>query len=95
MAIRFRKSFKVAPGVRVNVSKSGMSTSIGRKGLTTNLSKKGTRLTAGIPGTGLSASKLYPNASNKQAEGAGLGFGGWLIVILIAVTAVAWLVLRS
>ncbi|WP_225024380.1 DUF4236 domain-containing protein [Pseudomonas aeruginosa] len=41
MAIRFRKSFRVAPGIRVNVSKSGVSTSIGKKGLTANLSKKG------------------------------------------------------
>lgn len=59
MALRFRKSFKIAPGVRVNLSKSGISTSVGKKGLTANLSKRGTRVTAGIPGTGLSASKLY------------------------------------
>ena len=68
MAIRFRKSFKVAPGIRVNVSKSGMSTSIGKKGLTANLSKKGTRVTAGIPGTGLSASKLYAKGGGQKAE---------------------------
>ncbi|MDD2092427.1 DUF4236 domain-containing protein [Pseudomonas guariconensis] len=59
MALRFRKSFKVAPGVRINLSKSGVSTSVGKKGLTANLSKRGTRVTAGVPGTGLSASKLY------------------------------------
>ena len=94
MAIRFRKSFNVAPGVRVNVSKSGVSASIGKSGLTTNLSKKGTRVTAGIPGTGLSTSKLYPKAKGKQPETAKLGFGGWLILILIVITAAAWLILR-
>ncbi|MFP7851565.1 DUF4236 domain-containing protein [Pseudomonas aeruginosa] len=34
MAIRFRKSIKVAPGVRLNISKSGVSTSVGGKGFT-------------------------------------------------------------
>ncbi len=65
MALRFRKSFKVAPGVRINLSKSGISTSVGKKGMTANLSKRGTRLTAGIPGTGLSASKLYSGGKKK------------------------------
>ncbi|MCF8576947.1 DUF4236 domain-containing protein [Pseudomonas aeruginosa] len=32
MAIRFRKSIKVVPGVRLNISKSGVSTSVGGKG---------------------------------------------------------------
>ncbi|MFC5431475.1 DUF4236 domain-containing protein [Paraburkholderia denitrificans] len=46
----FRRSIKIAPGIRVNVSKSGISTSIGGKGLTYNT--RG-RVTAGIPGTGI------------------------------------------
>lgn len=59
MAFRFRKSVKIGPGIRLNFSKSGVSTSIGRRGATVNLSKRGTRVTAGLPGTGISASKLY------------------------------------
>ncbi|WP_312141156.1 DUF4236 domain-containing protein [Stutzerimonas nitrititolerans] len=66
MAIRFRKSIKIAPGVRLNVSKSGLSTSIGGKGATVNVSKRGTRVTAGIPGTGLSASQLYKSSAKKR-----------------------------
>ncbi|APR37239.1 DUF4236 domain-containing protein [Paraburkholderia sp. SOS3] len=46
----FRKSIKIAPGLRVNLSKSGISTSIGGKGLTYNT--RG-RVTASIPGTGI------------------------------------------
>lgn len=46
----FRKSIKIAPGVRLNVSKSGVSTSIGGKGFTYNT--RG-RVTASIPGTGI------------------------------------------
>lgn len=57
MAFRFQKRIKIAPGVRLNVSKSGVSTSLGGSGGTVNLSSKGVRTTAGIPGTGLSWSK--------------------------------------
>ncbi|BBV97900.1 DUF4236 domain-containing protein [Pseudomonas monteilii] len=67
MAIRFRKSIKIAPGIRLNVSKGGVSTSIGGRGATVNISKKGTRVTAGIPGSGLSASHLFKSA-NRQGK---------------------------
>lgn len=66
MAFRFRKSFKVAPGMRINLSKSGVSTSVGGKGITVNLSKRGTRVTTSLPGTGLSSSKLY---RTQKAQG--------------------------
>nr|WP_314872213.1 DUF4236 domain-containing protein [uncultured Pseudomonas sp.] len=70
MALRFRKSFKIAPGVRINLSKSGLSTSVGGKGVTANLSKRGTRVTGGIPGSGLSASKLYNSARKETLQAA-------------------------
>lgn len=52
--MRFRKSIKVAPGVRLNLSKSGVSTTIGGRGLSVNTGRKGTYLNTSIPGTGLS-----------------------------------------
>ena len=54
MGFRFRRSLRVAPGVRLNFSKSGVSTSIGRRGATLNISSKGARTTVGLPGTGMS-----------------------------------------
>ena len=54
MGFRFRRSFKVAPGFRLNLSKSGVSTSVGRRGLWFTIGPRGTRTTVGIPGTGLS-----------------------------------------
>ncbi|MBV1896222.1 MAG: DUF4236 domain-containing protein [Rhodobacteraceae bacterium] len=57
MAFRFQKRIKIAPGVRLNVSKSGVSTSLGGRGGTVNLSTKGVRTTVGIPGTGMSWSR--------------------------------------
>jgi len=50
MGWSFRKSVKIAPGIRVNFSKSGVSTSIGVKGVTYNTRD---RVTASIPGTGV------------------------------------------
>ncbi|MBR0513622.1 MAG: DUF4236 domain-containing protein [Clostridia bacterium] len=48
MGMRFRRSVKIMPGVRINFSKSGMSTTIGPKGASVNIGKKGTYLNTGI-----------------------------------------------
>lgn len=53
MAWSFRKRIKIAPGVNINLSKSGISTSIGPKGAKVTIGPKGTYLHTGIPGTGL------------------------------------------
>lgn len=52
--VRFRKTVGVAPGVKVNLSKTGVSTSLGGHGATVNLGTKTRSVTLGIPGTGLS-----------------------------------------
>jgi hypothetical protein len=54
MGFRFRRSVRVLPGVRLNISKSGVSTSVGRRGATLNISEGGTKTTIGLPGSGLS-----------------------------------------
>jgi hypothetical protein len=54
MGWRYRKSFKLLPGVRVNVSSRGVSTTIGGKALSVNVGSRGTFLNAGIPGSGFS-----------------------------------------
>lgn len=51
MGFRYRKSVKLAPRVRLNFSKHGMSASIGGGGLTYNTRGK---ITIGIPGSGVS-----------------------------------------
>ncbi len=65
MGFRYRKQIKIAPGVKLNISKSGISTSVGGPGATVNFSKRGTRTTFGIPGTGLSYSKNIPRRKRK------------------------------
>ena len=51
---RWRKRIRLAPGVRLNLSRRGPSLSIGRSGYTDTYSRRGIRTTVGIPGTGLS-----------------------------------------
>jgi len=53
MGFRFRTSVKLAPGLRLNFSKSGVSTSVGVRGARVNFSKRGIYQTIGIPGTGM------------------------------------------
>ena len=66
LGVRYRKSIQIVPGVKLNISKSGISTSIGKPGATVNLSSRGTRVTTGLPGTGLSYSTYIRRASTRR-----------------------------
>lgn len=69
MGFRFHKSFKVAPGVRLNISKKKVSTTIGPRGAKLTIGSSGTRFTTSIPGTGISYSKkLDSKQTNIVAE---------------------------
>lgn len=52
MAFRFFRRKKIAPGVSLNLSKSGASLSFGPRGAKVTVGPKGVRRTVGIPGTG-------------------------------------------
>lgn len=68
MGLRYRKQIKVAPGVKLNVSKSGISTSVGKRGATMNFSGRGTKATVGIPGSGISYSKQISSKKRRAAD---------------------------
>lgn len=72
MPVRIRKSFNLFPGVKVNMSKGGMSITVGRKGFHLNFSKRGVRQTVGLPGSGISESsyilKNKADDDKKEAE---------------------------
>lgn len=58
MGLSFRKSITILPGVKVNLSKSGVSLSAGIGGLHGSINTKGqVRGTASIPGTGVRYTK--------------------------------------
>ena len=66
MGFKFRKRIKIAPGININLSKSGISTSIGKPGATINIGKKGVKATVGVPGSGFSYSQ---NLSKSSSQG--------------------------
>ena len=51
---RFRRSFKILPGVRWNIGKKSSSVSLGGRGFHYTIGSAGQRTTVGLPGTGLS-----------------------------------------
>jgi len=58
MPFRFRRTFKILPGVKINVSKSGMSVTVGPKGYHLTFGKQGVRQTIDFPGAGLSHTSI-------------------------------------
>jgi predicted negative regulator of RcsB-dependent stress response len=67
MGFQARKSFKVMPGVRMTVSKRGVSTSAGVRGARVTRTSSGriTR-TLGAPGTGISHTKTLSGSRSAQ-----------------------------
>lgn len=79
MGFRFRRSVKIAPGVKLNFGKKSTSVSFGGKGARYTVSSTGRKTaTVGIPGTGISYSAT--ESSNSAAAGkstsGGSGSGG-------------------
>jgi hypothetical protein len=69
MPIRFHRQFTLFPGVKVNVSKTGMSITLGGKGFHLNLSKRGVMQTTNLPGKGLShRSYILKNEGDNESK---------------------------
>ena len=68
MGFRWRKSFNVIPGVRINLSTSGVTTTVGGKYGRVNLSKKGASVGASIPNTGISYNKRLSGTKSRLAS---------------------------
>ena len=86
MALRFRKTIKIAPGIRLNISKTGISTSIGPKGATVNMRGGKRKLTTGIPGTGLSQQHNLSDSGNSR------GSTGLVWVAIIFMVIIGWVI---
>lgn len=69
MGIRFRKSVKIAPGVKLNMGKKSVGVSVGGKhgGVSFN-SKTGTRARISAPGTGLSYSTSLSSGKKRNLK---------------------------
>ncbi|MCM3758515.1 DUF4236 domain-containing protein [Sporosarcina aquimarina] len=67
MGFRFQKRIKIAPGVRLNINKSGVSTSLGRRGASVTVGKRVVRANVGIPGTGISYSEQLTSKRPRRS----------------------------
>ena len=80
MATYIRKSIKILPWVKLNISKTGPSLSIGPRGAKLNISKKGVYINSSILGTGV-YNKTKLSTSFLWALGVAavtIGLGYWL-----------------
>jgi hypothetical protein len=84
MPFRLRRSFRLAPGVRLNIGKGGVSTSVGGRGEHVTVGHGRTRTTVGVPGTGLS----YTSTTRRRP--AHVTFGSWLFGVAVAAGVMWW-----
>ena len=74
MTVRFRRSMKIAPGIRINFNTHSTSLSLGPRGAHYTMNSNGRRtVSAGIPGTGLYAYETVrpkrPSTSTRSKAG--------------------------
>jgi Protein of unknown function (DUF4236) len=105
MGFRFYRRLRLFPGVRLNFSKSGVSTSIGGRGhWITFGGKRAPTVTLGVPGTGLRYTQQLGNHSHVDPSAAVVPPAApsrlarivravlWLTVLAIAAVLVARLI---
>lgn len=69
MGIRFRRSIKIAPGLKLNLNKKSVSLTAGKRGAHFTVNSKGKRTTSvGIPGTGLSYVKTSDSSASAKKK---------------------------
>lgn len=74
MGIRFRKRIRLAPGLHLNLSSSGLSLSAGPRGASMTFGgRRGTYMNAGIPGTGLYMRERVGAATSRASSRASSG----------------------
>jgi hypothetical protein len=71
MPTRFRRTIKIFPGVRANISKGGVSFSLGKPGFTINVGKHGIRRTVGLPGSGVSNTEFIGKDDKDENDDKG------------------------
>ena len=101
MPLRFRRTMKVAPGMRLNLTKTGVSARIGTRGVGITTGTSGTTVSAGLPGSGVHVSKkLKKNAAQSHVAASntgsepktkGMGFLGWLSILVIML-CIIWII---
>ena len=89
MSFRFQRRIKILPGLRLNVSKTGISWTVGTRGA--SVTARDGKLTGnvGLPGTGLSYRKRLdlpdsePDAEYPQTPHQPSGTPSWILLAIV------------
>ena|SRR5579872_6605699 len=96
MSLRFRRSVRILPGVRLNLGLHGAGVSVGSRGLHVGMNRRGMYSSVGIPGTGIYAVHHVRKGEHASVAGSAGGFVvGLLIVIALIVVVQVCLVLLA
>lgn len=67
MAFKFRRTLKIAPGLRLNLTHRGVSARVGPKGAGYTVNANGQQhISAGVPGSGIHVSKQVAPARTRK-----------------------------
>lgn len=86
MGLRFRKRISLAPGLRLNLSGSGLSLTAGPQGASMNFGSRGNYLNTGIPGSGLYMRDRV-GAASRSAESSSSRSGSSSDTVKMSITA--------
>ena len=92
MGFRFQRRIRIAPGVRLNLSKSGIGGSVGRTGLRLGLDAKRRKyFSVGLPGTGLSYRTFFGRPVTPRT----LRKVGWVLIAAVSLGLLVILEIRK
>jgi hypothetical protein len=69
MGWRFRRTVKIFPGMRMNITQRGVSFTTGMRGAHVTAGKRGLSGSIGIPGTGLSYNTRFGGGRSRSRSG--------------------------
>jgi len=89
MSFRFQRRIKILPGLRLNVSKTGISLTVGTRGASVNARDGKLTGNVGLPGTGLSYRKRLdlsdsdPTIQDPQTPHQPSSTPSWLLLAIV------------
>lgn len=99
-SVRFFRRVQIAPGIRLNLSRSGPSLSLGVRGAHLTMGRRGLTRTVGLPGTGvfytshsghhtgLHTAAAFTPAAGRSAPARPAAAGCLLVLAVVVVLAV-------
>mgnify|MGYP000849681017 FL=1 len=92
MGFRFRRSFGIAPGLRLNLSRSGISATVGPRGAHLTMGNAAPSVSVGIPGTGISYRQSFKDCESGEVPIPPGHHSRWVWAVAIALLLLVVLV---